>query len=114
MKRSANTPAPSKQLSTPLQPRAGQAGANGQPDDLGVILSCLQTMRDGDFSVRLPGAWTGLSGKVADTFNEIAAANQQIANELKRVGHAVGKEGKTREHARFRELRGSWGEMAVS
>jgi HAMP domain-containing protein/CheY-like chemotaxis protein len=114
MKRSANTPAPSKQLSKPLQHSASLAGTNGQPDDLGVILACLQTMRDGDFSVRLPGSWTGLSGKVADTFNEIAAANQQIANELKRVGHVVGKEGKTREHARFRELRGSWGEMAVS
>src|SRR5215467_7700294 len=87
---------------------------NHLPADLSAMLACLQTMRDGNFSVRLPGSWTGLSGKVADTFNEIAAANQQIANELKRVGRAVGKEGKTREHARFHELRGSWGEMAVS
>ena len=31
--------------------------------DLSVILSSLQTMRDGDFSVRLPGSWTGLAGK---------------------------------------------------
>ena len=37
----------------------------------------LQAMRDGDFSVRLPGDWTGLEGKIADTFNEIVAANQQ-------------------------------------
>jgi len=31
--------------------------------DLSVILSSLQTMRDGDFSVRLPGSWTGLPGR---------------------------------------------------
>lgn len=35
--------------------------------DLAVILASLQTMRAGDFSVRLPGSWTGLSGKIADT-----------------------------------------------
>ena len=29
--------------------------------DLSVILASLQTMRDGDFSVRLPGSWTGLA-----------------------------------------------------
>jgi HAMP domain-containing protein/CheY-like chemotaxis protein/signal transduction histidine kinase len=82
--------------------------------DLGVILASLQTMRDGDFSVRLPGSWTGLAGKVADTFNSIVAANQQMAQELKRVGQVVGKEGRTRERTRFHESRGAWGEMEVS
>src|ERR1700736_2484394 len=95
---------------------------NGQPNgraevasaDLRVILASLQTIRDGDFSVRLPGAWTGLAGKIADTFNEIVAANQQMARELKRVGQVVGKEGRTRERTRFHESRGAWGEMEVS
>jgi HAMP domain-containing protein/CheY-like chemotaxis protein/signal transduction histidine kinase len=85
-----------------------------EPGELATILAALQTMRDGDFSVRLPVAWTGLQGKIADTFNEIVAANQQMARELKRVGQAIGKEGKTRERTRFQELRGSWGEMEVS
>src|ERR1700751_5044862 len=99
-------------------------GSHQQPDgdghtnlpqaSMAVILAGLQTMRDGDFSVRLPGYWTGLAGKVADTFNEIVFANQQIARELKRGGQAVGKEGKTREHARFSESRGAWGEMETS
>src|SRR5437660_1661847 len=82
--------------------------------DLSVILSSLQTMRDGDFSVRLPGSWTGLPGKIADTFNEIVAANEQMAQELKRVGKAVGKEGKTRERTRFHESKGAWGQIEVS
>jgi HAMP domain-containing protein/CheY-like chemotaxis protein/signal transduction histidine kinase len=82
--------------------------------ELNVILESLQTMRNGNFSVRLPGTWTGLSGKIADTFNEIVSANQQMAEELKRVGQVVGKEGKTRERTRFHESRGAWGEMEVS
>jgi len=81
---------------------------------LGSILAALQTMRDGDFSVRLPVAWTGLEGKIADTFNDIIAANEQMARELNRVGLAVGKEGRTRERTRFQQLRGAWGEMEVS
>jgi HAMP domain-containing protein/CheY-like chemotaxis protein/signal transduction histidine kinase len=78
------------------------------------ILESLQTMRDGDFSVRLPVTWTGLAGKIADSFNEIVTANQQMALELKRVGQAVGKEGKTRERIRVERRRGAWDEMEVS
>jgi HAMP domain-containing protein/CheY-like chemotaxis protein/signal transduction histidine kinase len=92
----------------------GRSGADTAPADLVAILASLQTMRDGDFSVRLPGSWVGLAGKIADTFNEIVAANQQMAGELKRVGQVVGKEGKTRERTRFYESRGAWGEMETS
>ena len=87
---------------------------NGAVDELSLVLASLQSMRDGDFSVRLPGNWTGLSGKIADTFNEIAATNQQMSQELKRVGQAVGKEGKTRERIRLHQSRGAWGEMGIS
>src|SRR5271167_323973 len=82
--------------------------------DLSIILASLQTMRDGDFSVRLPGNWTGLAGKIADTFNDIVTANQQMAKELKRVGQVVGKEGRTRERMRFHLPKAAWGEMEVS
>ena len=82
--------------------------------DMPVLLSALRKMRDGDFSVRLPNSWTGLEGKVADTFNEIVAANQQMAGELKRIGQVVGKEGRTRERTRFQRLNGSWGEIETS
>ncbi len=46
------------------------------------LLNALLALRDGDFSVRLPRDWTGLDGKIADTFNEIAAANAKMADEL--------------------------------
>jgi len=88
--------------------------AGGVSSELTAILASLQTMRDGDFSVRLPGSWTGLPGKIADTFNEIVAANQQISRELMRVGQVIGKEGRTRERTRFHQSKGAWGEMEVS
>ncbi len=112
------------------QPGLGQDDPNRLPTDgtnahsngtayaetayMAAILESLQTMRDGDFSVRLPGTWTGLAGKIADSFNEIVTANQQMALELKRVGQAVGKEGKTRERIRVERRRGAWDDMEVS
>ena len=43
----------------------GNAAAVAEPAAAGLsaILASLQTMRDGDFSVRLPGSWTGLAGQ---------------------------------------------------
>jgi hypothetical protein len=98
---------------TPPSPeRDGQGnGLNGfiapGPTDLGLVLAGLQTMRDGDFSVRLPVAWTGLKGKIADTFNDIVSSNERMAAELSRVGQAVGREGRTRERARFQHAPGA-------
>jgi signal transduction histidine kinase/HAMP domain-containing protein/ActR/RegA family two-component response regulator len=62
--------------------------------DQAQLLSILSDVRDGDFSVRMPVAWTGVPGKIADTLNEVIAANQTLGAELTRVTHAVGKEGK--------------------
>ena len=70
-------------------------------DCLATILQSLQTMKDGDFSVRLPVTWTGFAGKIADNFNEIVTANEQMATELKRVGQARRQRGQNpRAHPR--------------
>src|SRR6187549_1411708 len=81
---------------------------------LSQLLGVLQAVRDGDFSVRLPGDWTGLEGKIADTFNEIVASNARMASELERVGTVVGKQGQTRQRVKFGRQSGSWGEMEAS
>jgi len=100
--------------STPAQGNGSSHAAEAPAADLSMILSALHSVRDGDFAVRLPGSWTGLPGKIADAFNDIVSANQQMAHELKRIGQAVGKEGRTRERARVHESRGAWGEMETS
>jgi HAMP domain-containing protein/CheY-like chemotaxis protein/signal transduction histidine kinase len=114
---SSNTGGPA--LAEEQKMRSGTNGSSHGHDglaaaELTIILTALHTMREGDFSVRLPGSWTGLSGKIADTFNDIVAANEHMAQELKRVGQVVGKEGRTRERTRFRSPRGAWTEMEVS
>jgi len=89
----------------------GIAGAKLDPR---LLLEALQRVSAGDFSSRLPGDWAGVDGKIADTFNAIVASNEKMAQELKRVGQVVGKEGRTRERARFDESRGAWGAMEAS
>src|SRR5437868_5616484 len=78
------------------------------------LLTALQAMRVGDFSVRMSGDHLGLEGKIADTFNEIVAANQRMAQQLERVGERVGKEGKTKQRVRFGLSSGAWGELESS
>ena len=45
----------------------------------------------GDFSARLPEDWTGVPGKIADTFNAVIEANERMTRELERIGRVVGK-----------------------
>jgi len=81
-------------------PGYGNGHLDGSSDQH-QLLHALQAMRLGDFSVRLPGDQTGLSGKIADTFNEIVAANERMAQQLELVGKVVGREGKTRQRVRL-------------
>ncbi|MGH6839821.1 MAG: HAMP domain-containing protein, partial [Methylocella sp.] len=71
-------------------------------------------MRNGDFSVRIAGDRDGLLGKIADTFNEIVAANERMAQQLDRVETVVGREGSTRQRVKLALTSGAWGEMESS
>jgi len=84
------------------------------PLELYELLRALQAMQHGDFSARLQGNEAGVMGKIADTFNEIVAANQRMARQLERVGQVVGREGKTRQRVHFGLSHGAWGEMEMS
>jgi len=86
----------------------------GSQDELRELLSVFLAVREGDFSVRLPGHWTGMVGKIADAVNDVVAANEKMAEQLERVGQVVGKEGKTRQRVRFPRQTGSWVEMEAS
>jgi HAMP domain-containing protein/CheY-like chemotaxis protein/signal transduction histidine kinase len=86
----------------------------GSSAELHELLGALQAMRVGDFSVRMASSQVGLLGKIADTFNEIVAANERMAQQLDRVGQVVGREGKTRQRVKFALTSGAWGEMETS
>ncbi len=95
-------------------PLAKPANGRDMSGHLGELLYNLQAMRQGDFSVRLPGDWPDLWGRVADAFNEIVSTNERMAQQLDRVGEVVGREGKTKLRVRIGTPAGAWGEMESS
>ena len=58
-----------------------------------VMLSVINAVKRGDFSVRLPAKWTGNAGKVASALNDVIESNQRLERELRKLGRHVGKEG---------------------
>ena len=82
--------------------------------DLTALLTALTALKKGDFSVRLPLDWTGVAGKVADTFNEVIELNERMAKELERISRVVGKEGKIHQRASLGAVSGSWDEALTS
>jgi len=62
----------------------------------------------GDFSARLPEDWIGVSGKIADTFNDVVRTNQRMTEELERIVRVVGKEGRITQRASLLDGSYSW------
>src|SRR5688572_11672061 len=86
----------------PMPPTAPPVRRDGDgQEEMRELLRVFTAMREGDFTVRLPGHWTGMHGKIADAVNSVVAANQSMAEQLEEVGLAVGKEGKTKQRVRF-------------
>src|ERR1044072_977225 len=98
-------------------PPPTRANGNGRAESdpiLSPLLQALQSMRMGDFSVRLPTDQVGLAGKIADAFNDIVAANERMAQQLEQVGQVVGRDGKTSKRVKYGITHGAWGEMETS
>jgi HAMP domain-containing protein/signal transduction histidine kinase/ActR/RegA family two-component response regulator len=81
---------------------------NGSGVDSRRLLSALVAFKRGDFSARLPDDWTGVAGKIADTFNEVIRTNQRMMQELERIVHVVGKEGRITQRASLSDVSESW------
>ena len=90
------------------------ATGNGSTPFEYELLAALQAIRAGDFSVRMSGEQVGARGRIVETFNEIAAANQRMAQQLERVGQDVGRDGRTRQRVKLGVPSGAWGEMENS
>src|SRR5258708_9217601 len=76
--------------------------------DTRLLLAALSALRQGDSSVRLPLEWTGVQGKLAETFNEVVSLNERMAEELARLREKVGKEGKLKQRGELGDVRGFW------
>ncbi|MTW12053.1 response regulator [Pseudoduganella eburnea] len=75
--------------------------------DLKLILSTLMALKKGDFSARLPSDWTGVSGKIADTLNDIIETNERMVKTVTEVSRVVGREGRLTQRANV-HVSGGW------
>src|SRR5262245_39368037 len=76
--------------------------------EMKMVLAGLTALKRGEASYRLPDEWTGLPGKIADTFNELAILNGRMASELEHLSRIVGKEGKLKYRGSLGDVGGSW------
>ena len=72
------------------------------------LLRALRAVKRGDFTVRLPLDTNGVSGEIAEAFNDLVETNQRMAEEFERIGRVVGKEGKIGQRASLGAVEGSW------
>ncbi len=90
------------------------ASAKAETFEPEVLLQVLSQVKAGDFSVRMPLHWTGVSGKIADGLNAIISANQALGTELQRVSRVVGKEGMLSQRVSFKGTDQVWGDSIES
>src|ERR1051325_6975071 len=71
--------------------RAAEVEANGHSDaKLNEILSAMTALKKGQFGARLPLHWAGVSGKIAEVFNELAELMERSTQDLSRISRVVG------------------------
>ncbi len=77
---------------------------------LNELLRVLKALRAGDFGVHmLPGSPNeGILGEIAEAVNDIVDLNGSLADEISRVGKAVGVEGKMSERVSLKSVTGQW------
>jgi HAMP domain-containing protein/signal transduction histidine kinase len=103
-----------KNPSTPRTRPPNGSRLNDDQLDAKQLLVALTAFKRGDFSAHLPDDWTGVAGKIADTFNDVIRINESLTNELARISRVVGKEGRIRQRASLGAVSGAWSEAMDS
>src|SRR5437762_575971 len=94
--------------------RTNRPRPNGSEPDAKQLLAALMAFKRGDFSARLPDDWTGVTGKIADTFNDVITTTQRMTQELERIRRVVGKEGRITQRASLGDVSNSWADAIRS
>ncbi len=82
--------------------------------DVKLLLATLMALKKGDFSVRMPSDWTGVSGKIADTLNDIIETKSKMVEAVTEVSRVVGREGHLTQRADVPGVVGGWSTLITS
>ena len=82
--------------------------------DVKALLNVLMALKKGDFSARMPAELTGMTGKIADTLNEIIESNELLAKGITDVSRVVGREGRLTQRAIIPSMAGGWATIVNS
>src|SRR6187399_3632839 len=86
-------------------------GNNGSIDEIDnyELLRLLLAVKEGNFSVRMPGDKLGISGKICDTLNGIIQLNEALVEELTKARNTIGLKGHLNHRVELpRFAKGSW------
>src|SRR6188474_2437816 len=86
-------------------------GSNGSIDEIDnyELLRLLLEVKEGNFSVRMPGDKLGISGKICDTLNGIIQLNEALVEELTKARNTIGLKGHLNHRVELpRFAKGSW------
>src|SRR6187401_2788407 len=84
---------------------------NGSIDEIDnyELLRLLLEVKEGNFSVRMPGDKLGISGRICDTLNGIIQLNEALVEELTKARNTIGLKGHLNHRVELPRLaRGSW------
>ncbi|HEV8271111.1 MAG TPA: HAMP domain-containing protein [Chitinophagaceae bacterium] len=86
-------------------------GNNSSIDEIDSyeLLRLLLEVKEGNFSVRMPGDKLGISGKICDTLNGIIQLNEALVEELTKARNTIGLKGHLNHRVELpRFAKGSW------
>ncbi len=85
-----------------------RAGRNGRDSELKGVLRGIRSLRDGDFTVRIADSEDPLIGEIVDAFNELAARNERVVDDIEHVSSRVGRQGQMEERVPLGTHAGGW------
>src|ERR1700733_13319273 len=77
-------------------------------DEIDQLVEILKSVKQGDFSVRLPYELDGVLSRAGELLNDIIGLNEHMSEEFVRVGKIVGQEGRMTERASVGPAKGNW------
>jgi methyl-accepting chemotaxis protein len=82
--------------------------------DAKLLLNTLMALKKGDFTARMPSDLTGISGKIADTLNDIIETKEKMVRAVTDVSRVVGREGRLTQRASVPNVVGGWATIISS